>query len=75
VTFVHKKEQLCLIVYSDSYYYDKCFFVIKFTYSFTLKIGINLDNAIILSSTLQKTQPVFITMTVSDIYRSNAYIL
>ena len=26
VTFVYKKEQLCLIVYSDIYYYGKCLF-------------------------------------------------
>jgi hypothetical protein len=40
------------------------FLVIRFTHSLSLKIGINLDNVIILSSFLQKTHPVFITKTV-----------
>jgi hypothetical protein len=51
------------------------FFVIKFTHSLSLKTGINVDNVIIVSSTLQKSQLVFSTMTVSDICSSYAYIL
>jgi hypothetical protein len=51
------------------------FFVIKFIHSVSLKTGINVDNVIIVSSTLQKTQLVFSTMTVSNICSSYAYIL